>query len=239
MTSKGIDFIAEPQDLKIPLNHNFEAVTAAIEADGGGGGNAGVLDKTLLKMLKALRKKVAKSKNVPPFVVFQDPSLEDMATQYPTSMEDMAKITGVSSGKARRYGRKFVGIIADYVEENDIERPTDFVIKTVANKSRVKVEIIQSIDRKIPLDDIASSKSIKMEELLHEIEMIVTSGTKVNLDYYIEDNVDEMSREDIYDYFMEADSDSIDDAFKELEEDDITIEEIQLMRLKFLSDMGN
>ncbi|MGB0864296.1 MAG: DNA helicase RecQ [Saprospiraceae bacterium] len=239
LTSKGIDFIAEPQDLKIPLNHNFEAVTAAIEADGGGGGNAGVLDKTLLKMLKALRKKVAKSKNVPPFVVFQDPSLEDMATQYPTSMEDMAKITGVSSGKARRYGRKFVGIIADYVEENDIERPTDFVIKTVANKSRVKVEIIQSIDRKIPLDDIASSKSIKMEELLHEIEMIVTSGTKVNLDYYIEDNVDEMSREDIYDYFMEADSDSIDDAFKELEEDDITIEEIQLMRLKFLSDMGN
>ena len=237
LTEKGLAFIDQPFDLKIPLNHNFDDPSAAVES--GGSTGSAVLDKTLLKMLKSMRKNVAKKKNVPPFVVFQDPSLEDMATQYPVSMEDMAKITGVSSGKARRYGRDFIRTIKDYVEENDIERPMDYVVKTVANKSRIKVEIIQSIDRKIPLDDIASSKSIKMEELLHEIEMIVSSGTKVNLDYYIEDAVDEVVREDIYDYFMEADSDSIDDAFKELEEDDITIEEIQLMRLKFLSDMGN
>ena len=237
LTQKGLDFIKDPQDLKIPLNHNFEAKSAAIED--ASGTQTTVLDATLLKMLKALRKKVAKTKNVPPFVVFQDPSLEDMATQYPITMEDMTKITGVSSGKARRYARKFIKMIGQYVEDNDIQRPTDFVIKTVANKSRMKVEIIQSIDRKIPLDDIASSKSIKMEELLHEIEMIVSSGTKVNLDYYIEENVDEYSREDILDYFMEADNDSVDSAFKDLQEDDVTIEEIQLMRIKFLSDLGN
>ncbi len=235
LTEKGNEFIEKPSKIEIPLNHNFDDIP---EEDASLGKSA-VLDTTLLKMLKALRKKVAKKKNVPPFVVFQDPSLEDMATQYPLSMADMANITGVSSGKARRYAKEFIELIGDYVEENEIERPMDYVVKTVANKSRLKVEIIQSIDRKIPLDDIASSKSIKMDELLDEIEMIVSSGTKVNLDYYINDNVDEYSRDDIYDYFMEADNDSIDEAFKELSEDDITIEEIKLMRLKFLSDLGN
>lgn len=235
LTEAGKAFILNPLALKIPLNHNFDE--ELVESDEPT--TTAVLDANLLKMLKALRKKVAKAKNVPPFVVFQDPSLEDMATQYPISMEDMARITGVSSGKAKRYGRDFIKMIGGYVEENEIMRPTDFVIKTVANKSRVKVEIIQSIDRKIPLDDIASSKSLKMSELLHEIEMIVTSGTKVNIDYYIDENVDEYSREDILDYFMEAESDSPEDAFKDLKEEDITMEEIQLMRIKFLSDMGN
>lgn len=235
MTDKGREYIANPTKIEIPLNHNFDTMP---DTDSSSGKSA-VLDTTLLKMLKALRKKVSKSKNVPPFVVFQDPSLEDMATQYPISMDDMAKISGVSSGKARRYGRKFVSLIADYVEENEIERPMDYVVKTVANKSRLKVEIIQSIDRKIPLDDIASSKSITMDALLDEIEMIVNSGTKVNLDYYINDTVDEYSRDDINDYFMEAENDSIDEAFEELKEDDITIDEIKLMRLKFLSDLGN
>lgn len=235
LTEAGKAFILNPLALKIPLNHNFDE--ELVESDEPT--TTAVLDANLLKMLKALRKKVAKAKNVPPFVVFQDPSLEDMATQYPISMEDMARITGVSSGKAKRYGRDFIKMIGSYVEENEIMRPTDFVIKTVANKSRVKVEIIQSIDRKIPLDDIASSKSLKMSELLHEIEMIVTSGTKVNIDYYIDENVDEYSREDILDYFMEAESDSPEDAFKDLKEEDITMEEIQLMRIKFLSDMGN
>ena len=147
--------------------------------------------------------------------------MEDMATQYPITLEEMNKISGVSSGKARRYGRAFVKLIANYVEENDVDRPTDFVVKSVANKSRIKVEIIQSIDRKIPLEDIASAKNLKMEALLHEIEQIVASGTKVNLDYYIEENVDEYSREDIFDYFMEAETDSVNDAFGELQEEDI------------------
>ena len=162
-----------------------------------------------------------------------------MATQYPISMEDMTKISGVSMGKANRYGKPFILLIKDYVEENNIERPTDFVVKQVANKSKIKVNIIQGIDRKIPLEDLASSNNITMEELLQEMDAIVASGTKLNLDYYIEENIDEFSKEDITDYFMEADTDSVDAAFGELKEDDITIEEIQIIRIKFLSDMAN
>ena len=237
LTKKGLSFIDNPTDIKIPLNHNYDEVTAAMEDESSS--RTAVLDTTLLKMLKALRKKVAQSKKVPPFVVFQDPSLEDMATQYPTSMSDMERITGVSSGKAKRYARKFIRLIADYVEENDIERPTDFVVKTVANKSRDKVAIIQCIDRKMPLDDIASGRSMSMENLLHEIEMIVSSGTKINLDYYINETIDEYTREDIHEYFMESEDSSIDKAFDELQEDDITLEEIKLMRIKFMSDLGN
>lgn len=198
-----------------------------------------MLDATLMKMLKDLRRSEAKQKNVPPFVIFQDPSLEDMATQYPISMEDMTNVAGVSKGKALRYGKPFIEMIKDYVEENEIDRPTDFVVKQVANKSKVKVAIIQGIDRKIPLDDIAGSNNLSMEDILQELDAIVSSGTKINLDYYIEDAVDEYSRDDIYEYFMEAESDSAEDAFKELKEDDITMEEIQLMRIKFLSEMGN
>jgi ATP-dependent DNA helicase RecQ len=190
-------------------------------------------------LLKDLRKQIARDKKLPPFVIFQDPSLEDMATQYPINMEDMANVTGVSKGKAMRYGRAFIELIAQYVEENEIERPKDFVVKQVANKSKVKVNIIQGIDRKIPLDDIASANNLSMEEILHEMEMIVASGTKVDIDYYIDDAVDEYSQEDIYDYFMEADTDSVDEAYAELREDDVTLEEIQLIRIKFLSENAN
>jgi len=151
----------------------------------------------------------------------------------------MTNIAGVSKGKALRYGQPFIEMIKEYVEENEIDRPTDFVVKQVANKSKVKVSIIQGIDRKIPLDDIAGSNNLSMEDILQELDAIVSSGTKLNLDYYIEEVVDEYSREDIYEYFMEADSDSAEEAFKELKEDDVTIEEIQLMRIKFLSEMGN
>ena len=209
-----------------------------MESDASAGKSA-VLDATLMKMLRDLRRSEAKQKNVPPFVIFQDPSLEDMATQYPISMDDMTNIAGVSKGKALRYGKPFIEMIKDYVEENEIDRPTDFVVKQVANKSKVKVSIIQGIDRKIPLDDIAGSNNLSMEDILQELDAIVSSGTKINLDYYIDDVVDEYSREDIYEFFMEADSDSVEEAFKELKEDDITIEEIQLMRIKFLSEMGN
>ncbi len=235
LTDKGREYINNPVSFMITLNHNFDN---EVEVDEGSGKTA-VLDETLMLMLKDLRKQISREKNIPPFVIFQDPSLEDMAIQYPINMADMANISGVSKGKALRYGKQFVSLIAEYVEENDIERPTDFVVKQIANKSKVKVNIIQSIDKKIPLGDIASANNLSMEDIMDELNAIVNSGTKVNLDYFIEENVDEYSREDIYDYFMEADNDSVDEAFGELKVDDITREEIQLMRIKFLSEMGN
>ncbi|MEM1323889.1 MAG: DNA helicase RecQ [Bacteroidota bacterium] len=235
-TKKGLDFMEQPHPFEISLNHNFEEEVIEMDAPSG---KSAVLDRTLMTLLKDLRKSIAKEKNIPPFVIFQDPSLEDMATQYPISMDDMAKITGVSKGKAMRYGRPFMTMIAEYVEQNDIERPTDFVVKQVANKSKIKVNIIQSIDRKMPLSDIAGTNNLSMEDLLHELYMIVVSGTKVNLDYYIEENVDEYSRDDIYDYFMESQTDSLEEAYAELKEDDITMEEIELIRIKFLSDLAN
>lgn len=236
MTDKGRAFIKNPHSFEISLNHNYDDKSMQIDAFSN---KTAVLDKLLMKMLKDLRKSEARRRNVPPFVIFQDPSLEDMATQYPISMQDMAHITGVSKGKAMRYGRAFINLIKEYVEENDIERPTDIVVKQVANKSKVKVNIIQGIDRKIPFEDLAHSNNLKMHEFLEELDAIVTSGTKLNIDYYIEDRVDEYSRDDIYEYFMEADTDSADDAYRELNEDDITLEEIQLMRIKFLSEMAN
>jgi ATP-dependent DNA helicase RecQ len=237
LTDKGREFLKNPHSLKVPLNHDYKVEVAQDDSDSNG--RTAVLDSTLMKMLKDLRKQLAREKNIPPFVIFQDPSLEHMATMYPISIQEMGNITGVSKGKATRYGKPFSEMIADYVEENEIDRPTDFVVKQVANKSKVKVNIIQAIDRKIPLSDIASSNNLNMEELMHEIDMIVTSGTKVDINYYIDDNVDEYSRGDILDYFMEANTDSVEEAFSELREDDITIEEIQLMRIKFISDMAN
>ncbi|GJM36258.1 MAG: ATP-dependent DNA helicase RecQ [Saprospiraceae bacterium] len=236
MTDKGRKFLKKPHSMEIPLNHNYDEVTAELNEPVA---KTSVLDEQLMRTLRDLRKKEAKNQNVPPFVIFQDPSLEDMATQYPISMEDLAHIQGVSKGKALRYGKPFIKLIKEYVEENDILRPTDFVMKQVANKSKIKVNIIQGIDRKIPLEDLAFSNNISMEDLLNELDAIVTSGTRVNIDYYIEDNIDEYSREDIKDYFMEAETDSIEEAYKELKDDDINIEEIQLIRIKFLSDMAN
>ncbi|MDF1866986.1 MAG: DNA helicase RecQ [Saprospiraceae bacterium] len=236
MTDKGRAFIETPVPIKIPINHNYEEMNAEPDFTSG---RTAVLDKVLMRLLKDMRRDVAKQKDVPPFVIFQDPSLEDMATQYPITMDEMANITGVSKGKAMRYARPFIEMIKDYVEENEIERPTDFVVKQVANKSKVKVNIIQGIDRKIPLHDIASSNQLSMEDLLEELDAIVLSGTKLNIDYYIEDGVDEYSRDDIYEYFMEAETDSVEEAYKELKEDDVTLEEIQLMRIKFMSEMAN
>ena len=236
MREEGHTFLKKPHSIKIPINHNYDEI---VQDTSESNGHAAVLDNTLMKLLKDLRKKEAKKLNIPPFVIFQDPSLEDMATQYPITMEDMSKITGVSQGKAQRYAKPFMELIKGYVEENDIERPTDFVVKQVANKSKSKVSIIQGIDRKIPLEDIASTINVSMEDLIHELDAIVLSGTKLNIDYYLEENIDEYSREDIFEYFMEAETDSVDEAFGELKEDDITLEEIQLMRIKFLSEMAN
>ena len=236
MTTKGLSFIEKPTSFKIPINHNYDKEKID---DNEPTGQTAVLDEILIKVLTDLRRKEAKRLNVPPYVIFQDPSLEDMATQYPISMDDMRKIMGVSSGKAQRYARPFIKVIQDYVEENDIMRPTEFVMKQVANKSKVKVSIIQGIDRKISLEDLAESNGLSMEDLYQELDAIVHSGTKVNIDYYLEENLDEYTREDIYEYFMESDSDSVEVAFEELKEDDVNREEIQLVRIKFLSEMAN
>lgn len=235
---EGHDFIESPVSVSIPINHNYDKEMAAINFSAGNAGKA-VLDKALMNLLKDLRKSISKQKGIPPFVIFQDPSLEDMATQYPITMQEMAYISGVSKGKASRYGKPFIELIKEYVDQNDIERPTEVVVKQVADKSKVKVNIIQAIDRKIPLNDIAESNHLSMEELMHELDMIVHSGTKVNIDYYLDDAMDEYAREDIYEYFMEAETDNVDAALKELQEDDVTLEEVQLIRIKFLSEMAN
>ncbi len=236
LTDKGREFILKPYKFEISINHDYDL---ELPVDDSSNAKSAALDTVLLNLLKDLRKSISKEKNIPPFVIFQDPSLEDMATQYPTSEADMVKITGVSQGKAKRYGTPFAELIASYVEQNDIDRPQEILIKQVANKSKIKVNIIQAIDRKIPLYDIATSNNLSMEELIHELDMIVASGTKVNIDYYIEENLDEYSREDIYEYFSDAKTDSTEMAFAELSEDDITMEEIQLVRIKFMSEMGN
>lgn len=235
ISERGANFIASPEEIQISINHNYEEGGPAVVTNQ----KSTALDTMLLGMLKDLRKRIATEKKVPPYVVFQDPSLEDMANQYPISMQDMLKITGVSQGKASKYAKEFIELIRDYVEENDIERPTDFVMKQVANKSRAKIAIIQAIDKKMGLDEIAAQTKLSMEDLIEELDMIVSSGTKLNIDYYLDDVIDEYVREDIYDYFMEAESDDVEAAFAELKEDDITREEVQLIRLKFLSELAN
>ncbi len=237
VSEAGRAYIKNPHPVQITINHNYDD-GGAYDFDEEKGGTA-VLDEALMSMLKDIRRSVAKKHDLPPYVIFQDPSLEDMATQYPLSMEDMAKIQGVSIGKAQRYAQPFIEQIKKYVEENEIERPMDITIKTVANKSKTKVSIIQAIDRKIPLDDIAKSNDMSWGELMEELYGIVASGTKLGLDYYLNKNVDEYVRETVLEYFTEAETDNLDAAFKELKDDEITWEEIQLMRLKFLSDFAN
>jgi len=236
ISETGQEFMKTPTSIKIPLNQVFPEDTTP---DDEGNGGTAALDETLVKLLMDVRKKESKRHNVPPFVIFTDPSIEDMATQYPISIDDMAGITGVSRGKAERYGKPFIDVIAKYVEENDIERPMDFLVKQVANKSKIKVNIIQSIDKKIPLEDIARANNLDRDEFYQELYGIVTSGTKLDLNYYTEDLIDEYVKEDIFDYFMNSETDNLEDASKKLKELDITWEEIELMRIVFLSEMAN
>jgi ATP-dependent DNA helicase RecQ len=203
------------------------------------GAKSSTADKTLFALLKDLRKEIARKEKLPPFVIFQDPSLEDMAIQYPINPEELKQITGVGSGKAHKYGKPFLDLIKEYVEENEIIRPMDMVVKSVVNKSGIKVYIIRSIDRKIALEDIALAKNLNFGELLSEIESIVGSGTKIDLDYYIDEVVDPYHQEEIFEYFRKAESDSINEALRELGEDEFTEEEIRLMRIKFMSELGN
>ena len=205
----------------------------------GGKGSGSAADEILFSLLKDLVKKTAKAKNLPPYVIFQEPSLEEMSIQYPVTMEEMTKISGVGSGKAAKYGKPFIDLIKKYVEENEIERPVDMVIKSVVNKSGLKVYIIQNIDRKIMLNDMARSKNLSLPQLLTEIETIVESGTKVNISYYIDDMMDEEKQDEIMDYFKESTSGDVAAAMKELGENDYTEEEVRVMRIKFLSDYGN
>jgi ATP-dependent DNA helicase RecQ len=237
ITPAGKKYLAKPTSFMITKDNDFEEEDEDAAPVRGGG--SGAADEALFAMLKDLRKKMSKKLEVPPFVIFQDPSLEAMATNYPISIDELQNIPGVGAGKAKRYGEDFVKLIKNHVEENEIIRPEDLRVRSVANKSKLKVSIIQSIDRKIALDDIALSKGIEFKELLDEIEAIVYSGTKINIDYFLEEIMDEDHIEEIYEYFNEAETDKISDALEELGEDEFTEEEVRLVRIKFLSEMAN
>ncbi|PKP54117.1 MAG: DNA helicase RecQ [Bacteroidetes bacterium HGW-Bacteroidetes-1] len=240
VTKEGKDFIKNPHSIMLAKDHDYENPDDDdFENAKATGPKGSGTDTQLFSMLKDLRKALSKKENLPPFVIFQDPSLEDMAIQYPIKQEELTQIVGVGTGKALKYGEPFLKLIRQYVEENDIIRPNDMVVKSVVNKSGLKVYIIQNIDRKIPLEDLANAKNLSFDELLTEIESIVASGTRIDIGYYIEEFVDEYHQEDIYEYFNEADSDSVEDALKTLGESEYTEEEIRLMRIKFMSEIGN
>ena len=235
VTDEGHKFLKHPKSFKITEDNDFEEVED--EAPARGGGSCAV-DPALYSMLKDLRKKLSKKLNVPPYVIFQDPSLEAMATIYPVTLDELQNIPGVGAGKAKRYGEEFCVLIKKHCEENEIERPEDLRVRTVANKSKLKVSIIQAIDRKVALDDIALSKGIEFSDLLDEVEAIVYSGTKLNIDYFLDEIMDEDHLLDIYDYFKESTTDGVEDALVELG-DEFTEEEVRLVRIKFFSEMAN
>ncbi len=240
LDQRGLDYIANPTSIMLAEDHEYADTEDDDDIIVPGGGKSGAVDEELFSILKDLRKKLSKEKKIPPFVIFQDPSLEDMTVQYPVNVEELQNITGVGAGKAKRYGAEFVEIIKQYVEEKEIIRPQDMIVKSVVNKSGLKVYIIQSIDRKIPLDDIAAAKGLEMGGLLDEIEAIVNSGTKLNIDYYINLVLDEDHQQEVFDYFKDdAESESVDEALQELGEDEYSEEDIRLMRVKFISELGN
>ena len=238
LTAKGHEFLEEPYSILLIQDHEYNEEDDDTEINFVG--KTSTVDDELFEILKDLRKKISKQKNLPPFVIFQDTSLEDMCIQYPITMNEMQNISGVGAGKAQRYGKEFINIIKAYVEEKEIIRPQDMVVKSVVNKSGLKVYIIQAIDRQIALEDICEAKNLDIPELLTEIEAIVNSGTKLNLDYYINQVLDEERRNDIYQYFKEdAETESIDDALEVLGEDDFSEEDVRLIRVKFISEQGN
>ncbi len=238
LTEKGQEFLDNPYSIKFVLNEPMDAADeeGAEEPVQQGGG---AVDTQLLRMLKELRKKIAKQKGLPPFVIFQDPSLDEMCTHYPITTDELKQIHGVGAGKAIKFGAPFIELISNYVEENEIDRPQDLVIKSTANRSALKISIIQNIDRKIGLEDIAAAKGLSYEEVLREVESIVNSGTRLNLGYFVDEVIDEDRQTEVYDYFRTAEIDSIEEALKELGTNDYTYEEVQLMRIKFMSELGN
>ncbi|MEA4997244.1 MAG: DNA helicase RecQ [Petrimonas sp.] len=242
ITKKGKEFLKKPVSFKITKEEDEdEADIEELESEEGviasGGGNSGAADPALFSMMKDLRKKISKKLNVPPYVIFQPASLEAMATSYPITLEELQNIPGVGAGKAKRYGQEFIELIKKHVEENEIIRPEDLRVKTVANKSKLKVSIVQAIDRKVALDDLAESKGIDFNEMLSEVEAIVYSGTKININYFLEEVMDTDTVREIYEYFREAETDNLDKAMDELS--DYSETEIRLVRIKFFSEMAN
>ena len=237
ITKAGKNFIKHPESFMMTEDHVFDSTgdENIITSTKGGGA---VADEVLMNMLKDLRKKNAKKLGVPPFVIFQDPSLEDMALKYPLTMEELINVHGVGEGKAKKYGKDFLALIANYVDENDIVRPDDMIVKSTGTNSSLKLYIIQNIDRKLPLDDIASAKGMEMKDFIKEMEAIVFSGTRLNIDYWINDILDEDQQEEIHDYFMEAQTDKIDEAINEFD-GDYDDEELRLYRIKFISEVAN
>lgn len=235
-TEKGRDFLVNPYPYTLLKQHDFSATDDDDSIAAGGKG--GAFDEALYSMLIDLRKSLSKQNNIPPFVIFQEPSLKDMCFQYPITIDDLTNIQGVGTGKAQRYGRPFVEMIARYVEENDIERPDDLVMRSLVNKSGLKVQLIQNIDRKLPLEDIGRAQGKTMDEVIEEIEAIVSSGTRVNINYYIDDILDPENQDEIFEYFSEAETDDLTTAYHEFD-GDYTEEELRLMRIKFMSEMAN
>ena len=236
VTKTGKAFLKQPQSFMMTEDHVYdEGSDDVITASKGGGA---VADETLMKLLKDLRKQNAKKLGVPPFVIFQDPSLEDMSLKYPITLDELSNVHGVGEGKAKKYGKDFVNLIAKYVEENEIERLDDLIVKSTGSNSSLKLYIIQNIDRKLPLDDIASAKGMNMSDFIKEMEAIVYSGTKLNIDYWIDEVLDEDQQEEIHDYFMESDTDKIDVAMEEFD-GDYDDEELRLYRIKFISEVAN
>jgi ATP-dependent DNA helicase RecQ len=238
LTKKGEAFLKKPTSFKIALNHIYET-DGEEEEDGGDNTEAVAADEKLVELLKDLRRAEAKKRNLPPFVIFLENSLIDMATLYPTTLKELEKCQGVSVGKALKFGRPFVNLIAKYVEENDIEKPDDFVMKSVVNRNSNKIFIIQNVDKKMPLETIAKNRTLKLEELLEEMETIVASGTKLNLDYAIEELMEDYEREEIIDYFKGCETSSLEIAKEELADGNYSLEQLKIMRIKFLCEYGN
>jgi ATP-dependent DNA helicase RecQ len=237
LTEKGRDFIQNPTSFLLIKERIFTGADGE-DNDIVTPGKGGAFDEDLYQLLIDLRKSISKQKNIPPFVIFQEPSLKDMCLQYPITLDELTNIQGVGTGKAARYGEPFLALIQSYVEENEIERPQDMVVKSLINKSVLKVQLIQNIDRKLPLEDIGKAQGKNIDEVIEEIEGIVSSGTRVNINYYIDDILDADNQEEIYDYFKEAETDDIIEAYKEFD-GDYTEEELRLMRIKFMSEMAN
>ncbi|HPI80073.1 MAG TPA: HRDC domain-containing protein, partial [Cyclobacteriaceae bacterium] len=236
---KGLKFLKKPEPIELARDHDYTSEGDEEESAERVPLNSKAYDEKLFEMLKALRKKIAREKKLPPYVIFQDPSLEEMATTYPTSKEELASVNGVGMGKVQKFGKSFLDLIKEYVEENEIETAADVVVKSSVNKSKIKIFIIQQVDRKVDLDEIAESKGISFEDLLTEIENICYSGTKLNLDYYIDDMLDDERQEQILDYFLHSETDSLEDALQDEDLEDFSEEEVRLMRIKFLSEYAN
>ena len=234
LTDKGRDFIKKPHSFMMTEDHNYYGDAPTSNGASAGGG----ADTKLLSMLKKLRKQVANKKDLPPYVIFQDPSLDDMALKYPVTHEELVNIHGVGEGKAKKFGKEFVQLIKDYVEENEIIRPEDLVIKSTGANSGNKLYIIQNVDRKLPLEDIAGSKGMSMQDFIKEMEAIVYSGTKLNISYYLDDILDEEQQEELYDFFLESDTGDIEEALDEFD-GDYDEEELRLYRIKFTSEVAN